>query len=414
MKNILLITDGFPYGDCERGFITTEFYELIKYFHVTILATYRGQTMDSPIPGHIKVMRYTNPDERYKMAYSKFLRSLRAFLELRRPEVREDIGCAPGKIKSVQLVRKICLYSNAASELEKFIESVIREDKIDIVYSYWCIPATIACIRAKRKHKTLKVITRFHGFDLYNEQCPYGYQTLRRYVVKNCEKLVFVCKYGEQYFNTHWGGNDKSTISYLGTRRMPVFGISGGSELKLISLSNLCLRKRVHLIIEGLAMLSETVKVSWMHIGDGELRPALEEKAHRLLDGKQNIRWNYRGRCRNSQIEIIYEEFRPDVFITTTAHEGGAPVTIQEAFAMGIPAIGTATGGVTDLIYDGVTGILISRNPEPREIADAIRTFYESSLEVKQQMSLQCRELWKKTFDAQNNAGNMIDMIRRL
>ncbi len=41
-----------------------------------------------------------------------------------------------------------------------------------------------------------------------------------------------------------------------------------------------------------------------------------------------------------------------------TSHSEGMPVSLMEAAACGVPAVGTAVGGVSELIEDGVTGLL--------------------------------------------------------
>ena len=38
MKNLLLVTQGFPYGETERGFLPTEYETLSRHFHLTVLS----------------------------------------------------------------------------------------------------------------------------------------------------------------------------------------------------------------------------------------------------------------------------------------------------------------------------------------------------------------------------------------
>jgi glycosyltransferase involved in cell wall biosynthesis len=53
-----------------------------------------------------------------------------------------------------------------------------------------------------------------------------------------------------------------------------------------------------------------------------------------------------------------HEGLEADIFINTN-HIDNMPVAIVEAWAMGLPVVATAVGGVPDLIEDGRTGILV-------------------------------------------------------
>jgi len=53
------------------------------------------------------------------------------------------------------------------------------------------------------------------------------------------------------------------------------------------------------------------------------------------------------------------EGLNADIFINTN-HVDNMPVAILEAWAMGLPVVATAVGGVPDLVEDGRTGILVA------------------------------------------------------
>lgn len=415
MKNVLLITNGFPFGDSERGFITTEFYELIGKFNVVILAVDREEKIINPIPKEIKVIKYKNPYDEYKTIFSRIYRVASSFKEIKRKEIREELKILRKQDKlNFNLLRSVLIYSFSASTLENLICKLIMDNHIDIIYSYWCLPITVTALRMKNIFPNLKVVSRFHGFDLYNERNEYGFQVLRDYISENCDRLVFACQYAKSYFNSYWGGGEKSIVSYLGTRSMTPLNVKKQSSLVMISCSNLIPLKRVDLIIKALAEVKEEVQIEWYHIGDGSLKKDIEMIAHSLLNQKENVKWSFLGRCSNDEIEKYYCKIKPDVFITTTESEGGAPVSIQEAFAMGIPAIGTAVGGVVDLIIDGCTGFLLNKNPSPKEIANVIEKFFYTDIDIRNRISEQCIELWAEKLNAQKNANYIIDLINEL
>ncbi|MCG7926915.1 MAG: glycosyltransferase [Candidatus Thiodiazotropha taylori] len=70
-----------------------------------------------------------------------------------------------------------------------------------------------------------------------------------------------------------------------------------------------------------------------------------------------------------------------DIFVLTSLHEG-VPISILEASCLGVPLVATAVGGVTEVIEDGVNGLLIAAK-SPTECADACaRIFGDSSVKT--------------------------------
>lgn len=57
-KNLLLITNGFPYGESERGFLPTEFAELTARFSVRLLAMENDAPLRYPLPEGVCADRF--------------------------------------------------------------------------------------------------------------------------------------------------------------------------------------------------------------------------------------------------------------------------------------------------------------------------------------------------------------------
>jgi len=98
-------------------------------------------------------------------------------------------------------------------------------------------------------------------------------------------------------------------------------------------------------------------------IGDGPLRPALEQQASNL-----NLSCRFLG----SQPQPVIQEYlaHASVFCvpSVTASNGdseGLPIAILEAMAMGIPVVASNTAGIPEAVRDGETGLLAKeRNHE--------------------------------------------------
>lgn len=414
MKKLLLITKGFPFGESERSFLLDECEALIGRFSVFVLTTENTEPLHYPMPELVGVESYQFS------SYPKNLKTVRACVkELLSPYVFADVLAAMRNcsLKTAISRCKFILGSGlAARQIQGKIREIVEREKIDIIYTYWCTRTTLAAIRLKKEFPRLRVVTRFHGADLYNERQPEGYQAFRRELSDNCDRLVFACEAGKNYYLSQWGQQwqNKAVVAYLGSRGRKEVIPGGGASLCLISCSNLIPLKRVEYIIEALALLPEDFRVDWHHFGDGPLRETLEAQARQCLGSRGGITWKFWGYVPNEKLAEIYGDLGADLFITTSSTEGGAPVSIQEAQAMAIPCVATAVGGIPELVISGKTGFLLPDNPTVSQVKDAIKSFSELSWEEKANMRKEALSLWKEKLDAVKNGEAFAELLASL
>jgi glycosyltransferase involved in cell wall biosynthesis len=74
------------------------------------------------------------------------------------------------------------------------------------------------------------------------------------------------------------------------------------------------------------------------------------------------------------------------------------PFAILEAFALGVPVIGTAIGGIPELVTDGETGRLVPPG-DPRELANAIQAL-DSDPDAAFAMGKNARGFIERSFGA--------------
>ena len=91
--------------------------------------------------------------------------------------------------------------------------------------------------------------------------------------------------------------------------------------------------------------------VRFLIVGDGELRPHLEQQAH-ALGLSQCV--NFLGWQR--ELEPIYADL--NLAVLSSLNEG-TPVSLIEAMAASLPVVATSVGGVSDLVEHGKTGLLV-------------------------------------------------------
>lgn len=85
----------------------------------------------------------------------------------------------------------------------------------------------------------------------------------------------------------------------------------------------------------------------------------------------------------------IHEFKEADIFINTN-NVDNAPVSILEAWAMGLPVVSTASGGIPDLVGDGETGFLVPEDDD-QAMAQAIYKIIENP-DIAYKLSVQGRQ----------------------
>jgi len=125
-------------------------------------------------------------------------------------------------------------------------------------------------------------------------------------------------------------------------------GLEPGS-FRVIFVGKLLALKRPEDIIAAVALMPSRSRVEVLLVGDGALRPALEE----LARGK-GVRVHFLGFRNQSELPVLYA--LADVNVLPSSHDAWGLV-INEGMSMGLPSIvSNMVGCGPDLVLDGRTG----------------------------------------------------------
>ena len=141
-------------------------------------------------------------------------------------------------------------------------------------------------------------------------------------------------------------------------------GVSA-DDFVLLSVGELIPRKNHEVVIRALSVLKQLDKlnhIEYVICGRGSYEADLRKLAEGL-DVADHV--HFLG-YRNDISEICN---CADLFVFMS-HQEGLPVALMEAMACGLPAVCSNIRGNTDLIEDGVTGLLANNTPE--EVAQSI------------------------------------------
>jgi glycosyltransferase involved in cell wall biosynthesis len=152
------------------------------------------------------------------------------------------------------------------------------------------------------------------------------------------------------------------------------FGIPAGSRT-LLYVGRLDPQKGPFLLLLSVKeLLSVYSDLHVLFVGDGVLKETLRAWVQR--EGLQS-RIHFAGR-RNDVPSLLRSA---DLFVLPSAWEG-LPNVLLEAMAAGTPVIATAVEGVSDLLIDHETGLVVPPN-SPRDLAGAITVLLANSAQAK-------------------------------
>lgn len=416
-ETLYLFTRQYPFDGGDSAFIEAEVELLSRYYRLVIVVS------SSHFEGSIDHAIRRLPDgveliccqEVIKLAFYKAL-FLFFFSKAGRKEMRRICGNKKslfGRIKA-----SLYYYAVTYCYHEAFKKAGVFHDADRCrYYTFWFDHATLACAIEKERRPDLKLISRIHGYDLYNERRAYEWQPFQLYKAQYVDKLVFVASRPREYFVRTFGGErfsegdlrEKTNIVYLGTKPIsqPGFSVADSETtvFTIVSCSNVIPLKRVDLIAEALKRISDK-SMKWVHFGDGPEMPSLKRHAE-----ETSCVVELRGAVPHDDVLDYYQNNPIDVFITTSSTEG-CPVSIQEAMAAGLPIIATDVGGIPDEI-DG-NGVLLKGNPTIEEVAAAICLMRDMDRQDRARMGRRSRALWEERFVAAENAKKMLQLIESM
>ena len=408
-KTLLFLTKTFPFNSGEE-FIENELPVLSQHFEkIIIIATsIRGKVnLERAIPENVVAYSISDIKNKY-LRYALY--SIRGLFSIWKAEVRNEIKSN----RALNRVLGILYFAGHCERNKKKIKKFIREDICQdaIIYCYWFADLPYLAIDLINDFKCeASIVSRAHGYDLYEYRNAMNYIPFRRYVLDSIKHVYPCSNDGAQYLKGLYPEYaEKIDVSYLGTRN---HGISRtmpeNNELykyRIVTCSSISSVKRLGLLAEAITILEkEKFYLEWICIGDGECISELKTYTNANFH-KSKI--DYIGSMLNRDVCEYYRENYFDLFVNVSSSEG-LPVSIMEATSFGIPCLATDVGGTKEIIKDGITGRLIKSNITSRQLANelkiALNTEYDRAA---------VREFWQHNFFAEKNYSEFVECIERM
>jgi colanic acid/amylovoran biosynthesis glycosyltransferase len=268
------------------------------------------------------------------------------------------------------------LHTSKVLEQAKRLEQYARANgKIDVAYCYWNEAQSYAALVAKARGSVRKVVSRAHGFDLYEMRRRHEYMPLKRQFIRAYDRIFPLSQEGRTYLEGTYGApSENIKISSLGVPLTNALSRpSPAGFLHVVSVSFCVPVKRLDRIIDALSLFArqhDQIKTTWTHIGGGPLFDEVRELARVRLADISNLSFEFLGDMPNHAVKTYYLDTPVDLFMNTSESEGMG-VSLMEAMSAGVPALAPDVGGVSSLVSNEC-GALLSPCPSSQEIATAI------------------------------------------
>jgi colanic acid/amylovoran biosynthesis glycosyltransferase len=402
---LVLFTTSYPFDAAfEQPFIDRELPYLATYFNEITLVprVCKGKRLAIPIPVKVEEGLCRVINSKKDSLTGKFINVVlsRSFYN--------ELFARPSVMLSIPKFLGLIMFINEAELIRAWTAEWIQQSGTNIhetlFYTFWFEQSAMGLGLAKGKLPKLKLVSRAHGYDVYEERVQPSYWPCRPQALKALDQLFLASDHAKNYMMARYPKfSYLFKTAHLGVRDPKhINKPSKDGVFRIVSCSSIVPVKRIELLLNAVARAAELQpdqKFEWHHFGDGPDRAHLLETARTVLPA--NALGVLAGTIPNDSLMSYYEESPVDVFVNLSESEGGAPVSIQEAISYGIPVIATNAGGNAEIVSEQ-NGILLGSNPSPDEVAAAISSMLESA-QVTERKRNGSRMIWQERFNAENN-----------
>ncbi len=251
-------------------------------------------------------------------------------------------------------------YPDYALTLAVKIAQVAKEHSLDILHVHYAIPHAASAYLAKQLLATQcpKVVTTLHGTDITLVGKDPGYSDIVKFSMEQSDAITAVSQSLKQETLNHFHLQKAITVipnffkpnkEILGKKPFHC-RFAGPGEKLLVHSSNFRFVKRVPDVIQIFAKVRKAIPSKLLLLGHGKGLQEIITLVHDLGLEKEVI---FLGKIREIDSYIA----SGDLFLLPSEQESFG-LSALEAMAYGVPVIATHTGGLPEVVEDGVSGYL--------------------------------------------------------
>lgn len=385
-----VITSAYPdYEDDPHGiFVHRLMKEIVKKGHeVHVLAPYTG--------GETKYMLEGVHVERFHYFYPRRFEKLSG-----RAGMIDNVK--EGFLVKIQVLT--FLFFNILYSLRKL-------RNMDVIHVQWPIPNGLGAIFLKKIYG-IPYINTIHGEEVHLSK-RYHLLFALRWLVNNSSKTITNSTATRKFCLEAGLDGEKIDVIPFGVDTdffRPLNVYKDENIFQILSVGYLIERKGFEYLIRAIPMvLKEHENVRLTIVGSGPLESYLKALIYELgLSDYVEIIKN----VSDEKLLTIYNS--ADLFVLPSIVDSqgnteGLGVVLLEAMACGLPVIGSDVGGISDIIQDGETGILVPEKDVLR-LSEMILNLIENNL--RQKLADSGYELVKYKFSWDNTAESHVNLYK--
>jgi len=278
------------------------------------------------------------------------------------------------------------------------LRRLCRDLRPEVIHVHWPIPNALLALWERRGRRP-RLISTFYGADVALVRKYPALRPLLRRVVQESDACTAISRYTAGLVHQLAGvlpavvpyGVDMSARPALAEEQKP-------ARYEILTVGRLIERKGHAVLLRAFAKLREQRDdVALTIIGEGQERPRLEALIDELgLRGVAVLR----GRVPDEELQRAYA--RCDVFVLPAIVDAGGDteglgVVLLEAMRYEKPVVASAVGGITDIVEDGVSGLLVP--PADVEALAGALAYMLDNPEHAQELGRRARHLNAIRFD---------------
>lgn len=243
------------------------------------------------------------------------------------------------------------------------MHEVVLMHGLDILHCHYALPhatsAWIAREMLRAQKRDVKVITTLHGTDITIVGQDPSFNAITKFSIERSDRLTAVSEYLRQETYNAFGctacdvgviHNFIDPTVYNRAAHPPLLRQQLGPGPIVMHISNFRRVKRVRDVVGIFAAINKQLPSWLVMVGDGPDRADAEDECRRLGIDE---RVHFLGKIDNVAPLLA----SADLFLLPSTSESFG-LSALEALASGVPVVGTAAGGMPEVVRDGETGFL--------------------------------------------------------
>lgn len=290
-----------------------------------------------------------------------------------------------------------------------------RTGRFDLIHAFWPLPHGLFGLAARR-FAGVPLVSTFFGVELtwLRNQLPF-LAPLVRAIIRRSDAVTVISRHTAAEVQALAPGTAVRTIPFGAAidplEVAPSTPRPGGGDFHLLFVGRLVERKGVSVLLKTLARLRARGEDFTLTVaGDGPLRSTLEAEANSLGIASAV---HFTGFISAAALAEVYRS--SDLFVLPAVRDSkgdveGLGVVLIEALLRGLPVVASDSGGIPDVVEDGVGGLLVAPG-DVDALAGAIHRL-SGDRRLAGRLAAQGRERVLDHFSWARITGELIDLYQ--